>query len=1095
MKVCKKVVKIASILIVILLSLTITVFAYYQYFGKYAAVMTINGKIKVDAFDVLYDDIRSNKEGIDYGTSPENPFVIDSEKRLNNLILLNNTGRLAQSKEKSGIDKYYFCLEFDEEELPQVLNLLNKEFSSIGTNEFEFEDELAGIVYGYPIEMNDGTTEYVFYSGTCKKALISIKYDEEKEDYFVYEYDQLSTHTVDEFTTDPENFVPAEYLFLDKYYNEDSYKNNNRKIEFVQEAKILPVADLTICHQVIANETIVADDEQVDVGFISSIGENGYVHDLILYNEKIICKEEETKGVFNKFLTFFNDLADHVFARDDKSDERHIGFFAGHIDGAANNISIAGSSSFDVDTKSVNYYSDFTTVGYINPNAIINNVPFASLYAENANQGNSWGCLFADNIYELVENKDGGTLDQDNARQYVLTEISAGDGWPGVDEDPKQFAYGSFNFILSNNNDTLNKIWSGDDGFYFLNKNGYTINTNVLYSTSEYRFTDAQTAGGTILNVSASLGEKVYAGVRELDNTGSEIDAGKYAIIAKVVDTTKNGGYAYYALKIAASAVNGVVSYDYDHTDTIDVTDYILGVNNNIYSSAILEVPEKTSQPIFQNSRFDTNWIGTDSADLTKVTKANAQKFEVNTENHSLYFKTSIEKTADLDGDGVNETYEETVANYLNFDKDNLSFYISDSKDSQIYLYYISNGFILREVTSTADLEMMGKYVIVAETNDGVDHYNLLGLKATSDSDGAYTVDRYLNSVDYDLGDDVTHELPINISLLQYETIKPYVWEIRSVNGNAYTFIDDISNSLYLANNANVLGAATNATYWTYNQVTNGATLANNNLYISYQEDNDELNSNYSLQNSAYTLKLYQLVPDDSDPLYITYEAAKYLHADSTTVPAGKYAIVAEHNGTSSLVTLANSDTTISTVNVTISNGVTNNNYLWEVAENSATPTFKNVGRTRYLNQSSNSTANGSSTSKQWMYDAANYYLFYQNGTDTYYLVWDSNQNNVKIVKGLNQSNVNYTIKLYLCETRYTYSGVKIANETYYEYGANNAHTNQNNNRLATYPENRTTNDPYMYILSSKPLNQNTEAQFLIGYRNTDGYYFITKLI
>ena len=140
---------ISSIIITILsLGIFIGVFAYYEFYGQYSAILNIDGTIKLDAFDVLYPEMRGHKVNDEstYGTTPENPYVIDNVTRLNNLIRLNNSGKLARSKAKAGVDKYYFCLEFDEQELEQVLNLQNEGvFSSIGNNEYPFSDELSGI--------------------------------------------------------------------------------------------------------------------------------------------------------------------------------------------------------------------------------------------------------------------------------------------------------------------------------------------------------------------------------------------------------------------------------------------------------------------------------------------------------------------------------------------------------------------------------------------------------------------------------------------------------------------------------------------------------------------------------------------------------------------------------------------------------------------------------------------------------------------------------------------------------------------------------------------------------------------------------------
>ena len=126
MKKTKKIILISILSFVFIVGLAIGVFAYYEYYGQYASILNIDGTIKLDAFDVLYPELREDTENDSktYGCTPENPYVIDSVLRLRNLIRLNNSGKLQRAKEKNNVEKYYFCLEFDEQELAQVLRKL-----------------------------------------------------------------------------------------------------------------------------------------------------------------------------------------------------------------------------------------------------------------------------------------------------------------------------------------------------------------------------------------------------------------------------------------------------------------------------------------------------------------------------------------------------------------------------------------------------------------------------------------------------------------------------------------------------------------------------------------------------------------------------------------------------------------------------------------------------------------------------------------------------------------------------------------------------------------------------------------------------------
>ena len=396
----KKSLLIPKIIISILLFLvfiTIGTFAYYEYYGKYKTVLNVNGTIKLDAFDVLYADLREDPS---YGITPENPYVVDNVARLQNLILLNNSGKLKQYKVKYGVDRLYFCLEFDEQDIPQILNLENSGvFNSIGNNEYPFEDELSGIVYGY--ELTEGNIVYL--SGCLPKVNISI------------ENDNVYVNGVLDDTLDPNDYSNGIYLKLEKQYDETLFDPlDPRSIVFKDSSttEYISTNSVTEINQIIANETIIATTEQVDIGFINKIATDGYVHDIILYGTTIICNEEEDYAVHNFLTEFFKTITGHNFNDADyHSDERHIGIFAGHIDGSASNISIAGKSNINIATKDVNYFSNYVTVGYIYGGAYIGGVAFDDLTLDSfLDGGNVNGCLFADDIYASVDLEEDSSI-------------------------------------------------------------------------------------------------------------------------------------------------------------------------------------------------------------------------------------------------------------------------------------------------------------------------------------------------------------------------------------------------------------------------------------------------------------------------------------------------------------------------------------------------------------------------------------------------------------------------------------------------------------------------------------------------------------
>ena len=104
-----KIILAIVITFILCLATGIGVLAYYEFYGQYSAILNVDGTIKLDAFDVLYQDLRSDKDSLNkntYGTTPENPYVIDNVTRLKNLIRLNNSGKLSRSKAKEDVEKY-----------------------------------------------------------------------------------------------------------------------------------------------------------------------------------------------------------------------------------------------------------------------------------------------------------------------------------------------------------------------------------------------------------------------------------------------------------------------------------------------------------------------------------------------------------------------------------------------------------------------------------------------------------------------------------------------------------------------------------------------------------------------------------------------------------------------------------------------------------------------------------------------------------------------------------------------------------------------------------------------------------------------------
>lgn len=1042
---------------VILLLIPIT-WAYYEYRGQYTSILNFNGTIKLDAFDVLYPELRSEKS---YGNTPENPYVVDNIIRLQNLIKLNNDGKLKNSKKSQGVSKYYFCLDFDNDELPQVLDLVNAGlFESIGNNEHPFEDELAGIVYGWDITGDD---DYVILSGCLPKVEITTNNIQQT----------VLVNGVVDTALNYSDYHGNEgtYLKLEQYYDVNEFiAGDQDSIVFEKQegenkvVKYIKTTDVTVLHQMIANETIVADAKQLDVGFISRISETGYVHDIILYNETISCSEEKEGLLHEFFATFFKStdeaFTSHHFAdTEGHSDERHVGFFAGHIDGAAGNISVAGVSQLNINTQEVNYYSQFTTVGYIYDYAVISGIQFNEISLDSVTEGGSVaGCLFADNIYQSVSTNASSSTDDDGAIHYELRDISKNlkNGWPGLNEDENKqqlqtFTYGSFNFILSNGNDTVSSIWNGTDSLeYLLGDDDYTITRSVLYIADEYRYSDEVKPGSSIQQSAASVKEMVFSGISSLKATGSVIDAGKYLITAKVEDSNKAGGYAYHAIKLVASQdETGNITYSFDKTANTDVTDFVLDTTGNkkLYQSALWEVRTGSKTPVFVNCRYEGNYLTRTDTTIGFAT-SNPSTFEYSSSSNRMYYSVKDEDT------GTTTQY------FVHYDASTHTFSMSTEGDTDIVLWYVNNGYNLRPVTSAEDIVANGDYVIVGRHTNGNSY--LLGIDNTDN----IISQKYANTdKSY-----VTAEFPTALTVEEYETIKNYIWNADSVANSQISFIDKSSLTYYIDVNDNdkYLALSTDQVTWGYNYNNGGVTLTRNNSmpnptrYMNYTYAADATSTNFATSNDTSTLYLYRIVPQDDTPLYITYEGAKYVDADSTEITAGDYVIVGVNGNNNYALGLTTGATTniTHTDNIALSGNTPDipatvtDNFKWTVAATSKTPTFKNIGKNTYYLRASTTAVNTNTSSMQWLYDASEKHMYFIDGGVKYYLV--VNNTGTFSIKTEGQTGYSYIINLHKIVTKYSFSNVKIATSF---------------------------TDGKCYLVSYADLSDTSRSQFLVGYQ------------
>ena len=801
------------ICLICLVLLTVGILAYYEYYGQYSSIITLNGQIRLDAFDVLYEEFRSSALG--YGTTPENPYVIDSVRRLQNLIKLNNSGKLKQYKQTHGVEKYYFCLEFDQTELPQVLNLLDEGlFSTIGNNQYPFEDELSGIVYAYEIAPD----VIVYYSGCLDTVIVTIK------DGYIYR-DGVNSGIL--ASTETEGI----YLKLDRTYHYDAVNG----LSFTANTTYLPLERFTVVHQMIANATIVADDTQLDIGFFNHIAATGDVHDVILYNTSILCQEDVSGQVHGNLFTLFTDLLNGTsgttgaltthntaqdFAEEDYRDERHIGIFAGHIDGNASNISIGGLSTISIGTDDVNYYSQYTTVGFISDTAHIGGVLYEELVADmSAGDGNVSGCMFADYIYSAAANQSGLVAGTINGIQYYRVDsidASTTHNWGGVDSSVGNgvFSYGSFHFLLSSGSDDIvNNLWANKAESTLLYEQGYSIYQSVLYCADEYRYSADGQPTGALVNGAATVDESKYSSIGKLESTGSVLDAGKYLITAYV---NRNGVDHYYALKLTAEAIGDSIVCSFDTTDDCDVTAFINSddTSTTIYSSTLWTIDTASETPTFVNSRFEGNYLKWDydsqnlAADIA-ITTNSAQKtpFIYSSANNALYFEQDYE----LAGGGFG-----TYRYYLTFNYETGTWSMTsnlgaENTTSTIKLYKVSNGYTVKRVDDLSELVPNNDYVIVAYDSFN-NKFRLLGIDAELDSE----TEQWLIGTGFANPDMTFDTMPTSVSVDEYDRMQNYIWYTESAAGGVCTFTDRISTD-YGLQSSDGLGVSTAApASWTY---------------------------------------------------------------------------------------------------------------------------------------------------------------------------------------------------------------------------------------------------------------------------------------
>lgn len=1045
-------------------------YAYYEYYGKYSALIQVNGVIRLDAFGALDDDYRGTVNG--YGITPENPFIVDTNVRMNNLIVLNNDGKLLDAKDVyGGVDKFYFAFNFTEQETPQVLDLTGVVQTSVGNNDYPFVDDLTGLLYAYLVS----ESEYVYLSaGGSVDITIDVG--------IVY----INGTAV---TLSSGTASAGEYIKVPAFYFSTYAGLAANCITTSDGSYYIPVSFLLAAPQVVANATVKPPYDQIDVGFFSSIGRDyevttdqygnitvnedvivnrGYISDVILYNITIDCTEDQPNSIRAAidaiWATILAGIPGHNFAdTTNQTDERHIGFFAGHIDGIAENITIAGEGVIEIGGADVNTYSRFTTVGYIDDRAIINGVQFSELLTSGTGMGMVTGCLFADSIYDLADQVGGVYV-------YNLTSIEAQQGiWSGVNVN--YFSQGIFRFVLSQENDTVSTIWQGRGNVYLLNEAGFNVTQSVLYCSDEYRYSETQQGGGSLVSTGASANETRYSGISPLTPSSSILDKGKYIIVAKVFSSTE-GIYRYYALKIVADITeNGAIDYIFDNTEKVDVTDYINSTSGTegIYTSCIWQTASDTSTPTFQNTRFKIKYLSVDSASsfdisLTEDSQA-AAAFRCSVLNNTFTYTI----TKQSGGGYISVKY------YLNFDPQTLEFSFTTEKNTAIEIYQISNGFDLEMVDSADDLTVNDDYIIVAQS-EGVSY--LIGAGTTEGVGGGLVVDGSFSS-DLSLS-----SIPVNWTISEYQAYKRYIWNAPSASGGTIAFREKLSATYYLGYSDLSLALSSQQYTWTYTQNAGlGGTLGIISRYLSYSYIAGV--TGFNLAAGSYTVYIYKLIPDDTEPDYNTYQGAKLVTSDSSIVQEGQYMIAVNTGTVYQAVTMSGTNTlgmvdvtsfangTASSLDLaTLLDGAANEGYKWTVDATSSTPSFLNAKYPSYLSRSGDAALALSATSVPWMYDAVSGRLYYSyDGVTIYYLAYTGTT--FAITSDIDNPAYFYDIRLYKVSYQYIYYDVEPVQSLNYSTDATYVNS--------TYYANRK-----MYFMLSTPLTTiDTTSAYILGSTGT----------
>ena len=1086
----KRSIIVITIILTILL-LAISAYAYYEYYGKYSALIQINGVIRLDAFGALDDEYRGVENG--YGTTPENPFIVDSKERMNNLIVLNNDGRLLDAKAVyGGAEKFYFAFDFTEQPTPQVLDLTGVVQNPVGNNEYPFIDDLTGLLYAYLVS----ESEYVYMS-----AAASVDLEVQGSDVYIDE--QLVTISSGSPST-------GEYVKVPAFYYSKYQSIATQCLVTSDNNYYMPVNLLLPVPQIVANATVKAPNDQIDVGFFSCIGREygilndlineedivsrSYVHDVILYNITIDCTEEQPNTIKAAFdaiwSTIMNSVPRHIFAdTENQSDKRHIGLFAGHIDGMVENITVAGEGVIKIDGADLNTYSKYTTVGYIDSRAIINGLQFSEMSGSGTGMGLVSQCLFADSIYDLATNQAG-------VYEYQLDTVPGQSGiWSGVTTSVQgisSFSQGVFRFTLSESNDTVRDIWQGDGTINLLNEAGFNVTASVLYCSDEYRYSETPQGGGSLISTGASSNETRYAGISPLSASSSILDKGKYIIVAKVFDNAE-AVFKYYAVKIIAIiGQDGTIDYVFDDSEKIDVTDYINGVSQSgIYTSCIWQTASDTQTPTFQNTRFKTEFLSVEQGSSLEMTLTDDS-------NLAAAFSASV----------LNSTFTYTVTQqvgagyvttryYLNFDTETSSFYFSTHNDTTIEIYQISNGFNLELVDNVSDITSNDDYIIVAQS--GGSNY-LIGAGTTEGIGGSMVVDGSFAS-DLSLS-----SIPVNWNINEYQAVRRYVWNAPYVSSGVVAVKNYATYYLGISGSSLVLSPQQNN--WTYAQNAGaGGSLNISGNYLSYLSNPG--GSGFTLSTSPYTVYIYKLIPDDTEPDYNTYQGAKLISSDSSIVQQGRYMIAVNTGSTYQAVVMTAANTlgiadVTSYINGTadaneralLIEGGANAGHQWVVDNTSSTPSLKNaIISSPFLSRSGNTTLSLSPSEITWMYDSVIKRLYYIDNDVHYYLAF--NGSTFIITSDLDQPLNIYDISLYNVIYNYQYSDVvpvqsiDLGDEKYRDATV----TNENGKIyfFLTAPLTDINDDKPAYVLGSKgTINQSAVQTENVS--NTSSYNSISNV-